>query len=106
MELHARFHKPIWLTEFSCGKAPPARQLAFMREILPAFDAMPDVIPRYAWFAARAGNANAGNNDVLITDDDLNPLGQYYNSTAPNAGPFRRPRVGTPAALAAVAHQP
>lgn len=53
-----------------------------MKEILPAFDAMPDVIPRYAWFVAR-GAENA--NDVLITGDDLNELGRYYNggTTAP-----------------------
>lgn len=80
MELHARYHKPIWLTEFSCAEAPPARQLAFMKEALPAFDAMPDVIPRFAWFAARGNSRDA--NAMLITGDDLNPLGQYYNSTA------------------------
>jgi hypothetical protein len=53
-----------------------------MREILPAFDAMPDVIPRYAWFAARGNPGQVSANDMLITDDDLNSLGQYYNSTA------------------------
>ena len=69
-----------WLTEFSCpDHAPPERQLAFMKEILPAFDAMPDVIPRYAWFVAR-GAENA--NDVLITDDNLNELGRYYNGSS------------------------
>jgi|FLMP01.2.fsa_nt_emb hypothetical protein len=36
MELHARYHKPVWLTEFSCAQAPPERQLAFAKEILPA----------------------------------------------------------------------
>lgn len=112
MELHNRYHKPIWLTEFSCSKAPvrtrpPARpntratrltisrracshgtraqvpkHLAFMKEILPAFDAMPEVIPRYAWFVARAGTAANGPNDALITGDSLNQLGRYYNSTA------------------------
>jgi hypothetical protein len=69
-----------WLTEFSCpDHATPDRQLAFMKEILPAFDAMPDVIPRYAWFVAR-GAENA--NDVLITGDDLNELGRYYNGSS------------------------
>ena len=70
-----------WLTEFSCpDHAPPERQLAFMREILPAFDAMPDVIPRYAWFVARG--APPAPNDVLINGDDLNELGRYYNGTS------------------------
>jgi hypothetical protein len=87
LQLHARYGKPVWLTEFSCGAAPPARQLAFMKEVLPVFDAMPDVIPRYAWFAARKGNAAIGANDVLITgDDDLTPLGRHYNDTTDTAG--------------------
>ncbi|MDA8532020.1 glycoside hydrolase family protein [bacterium] len=69
-----------WLTEFSCpDHAPPERQLAFMKEILPAFDAMPDVIPRYAWFVARGAE---NTNDVLITNDGLNALGRYYNDSS------------------------
>ena len=72
-----------WLTEFSCpSHATAEHQLAFMREILPAFDAMPDVIPRYSWFVARgAGGANDPS-DVLITGDDLNALGRYYNGSS------------------------
>jgi len=80
--LHARYNKPIWLTEFSCAKAPPEKQLAFMKNILPAFDAMPEVIPRYAWFIARAGTAKIGDNDVLIDGANLTLLGQYYNATS------------------------
>ena len=71
-----------WLTEFSCPyHATPDRQLAFMREILPAFDAMPDVIPRYAWFVARGAGGADDPSDVLITGDDLNALGRYYNGS-------------------------
>jgi len=79
--LHERYKKPIWLTEFSCGKATPEKQLAFMKNILPAFDAMPEVIPRYAWFVARGGTSKIGDNDGLIEDHNLTMLGQYYNST-------------------------
>jgi hypothetical protein len=50
-----------------------------MKEILPAFDAMPDVIPRYAWFVARGAE---NTNDVLITNDGLNALGRYYNDSS------------------------
>lgn len=78
--LHKRYNKPIWLTEFSCAKAPVTKQLAFMKEILPLFEAMPEVLPRYAWFAARAGLAKAGSNDALIKGDSLTKLGQYYNT--------------------------
>jgi hypothetical protein len=63
-------------------RAQVPKHLAFMKEILPAFDAMPDVIPRYAWFVARAGTAANGPNDALITGDSLNELGRYYNSSA------------------------
>jgi hypothetical protein len=71
-----------WLTEFSCPEhASPERQLAFMREIVPAFDAMPDIIPRYAWFVARGAGGAADPSDVLITGDDLNALGRYYNGS-------------------------
>ena len=52
-----------------------------MREIVPAFDAMPDVIPRYAWFVARGAGGAADPSDVLITGDDLNTLGRYYNGS-------------------------
>jgi len=84
-ELHARYHKPIWLTEFSCGlkDKPVHKQLAFMKEILPMFDSMPDhVIARYAWFHAEApdGASKDDTNDVLTEAGKLNSLGQHYNS--------------------------
>ena len=41
--LYHRYRKPIWLTEFSCAEAPVDRQLAFMNEILPMLDAIPEV---------------------------------------------------------------
>ena len=82
--LHARYGKPVWLTEFSCGKAPMARQLEFMKQILPTFDAMPeDVLGAYAWFAARANKPTSGSNDVLIEGDTLTELGRFYNQTVP-----------------------
>ena len=62
-----------------------------MKEILPAFDAMPDnVLPRYAWFAARAKvTKTSPGHDALITGNELNQLGQYYNGTAPTSAGTR-----------------
>ena len=84
--LNARYKKPIWLTEFSCAGAPVDKQLAFMKEILPIFDSMKDVLQRYAWFAARSDHAASGDTDSLIhlngTMTVLTVLGEYYNSTS------------------------
>merc|ERR1712087_790976 len=79
-DLYKRYGKPVWLTEFSCAGAPKDKQLAFMKDILPIFDEMQDIIPRYAWFHAK-GESKAGTNDALIEDGRLNALGQFYNST-------------------------
>jgi hypothetical protein len=82
--LHDRYHKPVWLTEFSCGGATADKQLEFMRQILPVFDAMSDVIPRYAWFAARTNQqTDAQRYATLISNetDTLTTIGQWYNST-------------------------
>ena len=49
-----------------------------MKTILPVFDAMPEVIPRYAWFCARARGTDA----LISNTSGLNKLGQYYNSSA------------------------
>jgi hypothetical protein len=81
------FVKAWWLPwgfdEWSArsGAASPDRQLAFMKQILPWFDTMEHVAPRYAWFAATSNNAQIGANDVLIQDGGLTPLGRHYNTT-------------------------
>jgi len=82
-ELYARYHKPVWLTEFSCAAGAVPNQLRMMKEILPMFDGIQEVIPRYAWFAARAGHSSSkiSANDALIAGDALTELGQFYNSS-------------------------
>ena len=83
--LHDRYHKPVWLTEFSCGGAPEAMQLDFMKQILPAFDTMPDIIPRYAWFAARTSQQGPAQRYASLISNESNALttiGSWYNSTA------------------------
>jgi len=81
--LNVKYGKPIWLTEFSCAGAPVDKQLAFMKEILPIFDSMQDVLQRYAWFAGRSDHAASGGNDALIySNGTVTVLGEYYNATA------------------------
>jgi hypothetical protein len=82
--LHDRYHKPVWLTEFSCGGAPEATQLEFMQHILPIFDTMVDIIPRYAWFAARTSQQTAAQRHAALISNESNTLtaiGRWYNST-------------------------
>ena len=66
------------------SKAPADKQLAFMKEILPAFDAMPEIIPRYSWFAAHTKKDSKNElTDQLIdpdTNGTLTALGQFYNT--------------------------
>ena len=83
--LHKRYAKPIWLTEFSCGKARTSKQLAFAQKMLPLFDSRPEIIPRYAWFSARGkGPDGAFSNESLIgPDNELTTLGEYYNTLHP-----------------------
>ena len=83
----------MWLTEFSCNNAPPEKQLAFQKEILPYFDANPHIIERYAWFAARPSSAKQSN-AKLIDGNSLTELGIYYNSTA-----LRAANVAPPSAV-------
>lgn len=89
-ELHAKYGKPVWLTEFSCSEAAAASQLAFQQELLPVFDSLPDdVLERYAWFATRTdqSSSSAQVHATLMYDTsarNLTDLGVYYNSTEHN----------------------
>lgn len=87
-QLHARYNKLVWLTEFSCNDAPPSKHLNFMKEVLPVFDKMHGIIQRYAWFAARVGMPYAvKQKGELIDGDSLTALGRFYNSTVSSALP-------------------
>lgn len=78
--LHARYHLPIWLTEFNCGdggrKADPAVHLAYMKKVLPYLDSAEEVA-RYAWFSI---HPNVAHGASLVKHGALTKLGVYYNS--------------------------
>jgi hypothetical protein len=73
------YHKPLWLTEFSCmdGSLPAtaANEAAYMKTAVAALEADPMVF-RYAWFTSRY-NANTAIN-LLAGPGQLTTLGQEY----------------------------
>jgi DNA-binding beta-propeller fold protein YncE len=83
-ELSARYGKPVWLTEFSCGQAPAEKQEAFARIILPALDALPaSTVERYSWFAAHCDESTPGSTHGALlqrNSTERTQLGDYYNS--------------------------
>ena len=49
---YERYGRPLWLTELACGGADAKANAAFIREVLPALDALP-FVTRYAWYGTR-----------------------------------------------------
>jgi hypothetical protein len=93
--VHARYRKPIWLTEFALAdwKKPASadQQAAYLHAALPVLDTLP-FLERYAWFALPPnpggdGGTLAGSH---LCDDrgELTPLGQIYRTASP--GPHGR----------------
>lgn len=91
-EVHKRFGRPLWITEFAVGdweaKGPrenrhkPERIAAFMREVLPALDELA-CVERYAWFSASPSSAPLGTSALFNEDNELTSLGQIYRQTQP-----------------------
>ena len=83
--IHALYHKPIWLTEFALSNwkksASGNQQLAFMQRAVPMLEALP-YVERYAWFALppyRKGDGGALTKANLCDRDGrLNPCGITY----------------------------
>jgi len=80
-DLWNRFHKKIWLTEFSCPqKHSVHEQLAYMKAVLPRLEAA-DYVYRYAWFTSRFhGDGWIPQEASLLNQgsSSLTELGQYY----------------------------
>ena len=84
-EVHRKYRKPIWITEFSgmnfggkSRKMTPEINLWFMKQTLPRLEALP-YIERYAWFASGPKDVS----DIYKRDStpfQLNKLGKYYRS--------------------------
>ena len=79
-----RYHKPIWLTEFSCPHSVSAdTQLHFMKQILPRLEAASYVF-RYSWFVTRWLHEDGWvtKSASLLQPDSshFTTLGAYYNN--------------------------
>jgi len=83
-QLHERYGKKVWLTEFSCGDhaqgRPMAEHVEFMKAVLPLLDGA-DYVARYSWMSARDASDRRG---LVETDAQgtvkLTELGQIWNS--------------------------
>jgi hypothetical protein len=81
LEGFTQFHKPLWVTELSCGgEFSAAQQKAYMQAAVPYLDGNPNVY-RYSWFSAGPiPSARLSNDDGTLTD-----LGfTYVSMSAPN----------------------
>eukprot|EP01062_Namystynia_karyoxenos_P062475 TRINITY_DN55363_c0_g1_i1.p1 TRINITY_DN55363_c0_g1~~TRINITY_DN55363_c0_g1_i1.p1 ORF type:complete len:382 (+),score=155.94 TRINITY_DN55363_c0_g1_i1:76-1146(+) len=93
-ELHNRYNRPIWLTEFNCGDGSNNRtmdrHLQYMQEALPVLDKL-TFVERYSWMSVHNSHVPGC---VLISDDGkLTELGSYYLKYAP-APPTPPPTPG------------
>ncbi len=87
--LHKEFGRPLWITEFAVGdwqaksvevnRHKPDRVAKFMREALPALDALP-YVERYAWFSAAADSGPLGTSALFDASNRLTPLGEIYRN--------------------------
>jgi RNA polymerase sigma factor (sigma-70 family) len=82
--VHARYHKPIWLTEFalidfSHGTRYPtdSQQAAFLSAAGTMLDGL-TYVQRYAWFGLGTADANPGT--TLVRSGSLTPEGRAYES--------------------------
>jgi hypothetical protein len=78
-QYESKYHKPIWLTEFSClddATITEAKEEQYMRDAVALLEADPMVF-RYAWFTGRFAQQPAI--DTLgATSGALTPLGKQY----------------------------
>jgi hypothetical protein len=81
LEGFTQFHKPLWVTEFSCeGNHSAAQQKAYMQAAIPYLEGNPNVY-RYSWFSA----GPIPSAQLTNGDGTLNDLGfTYVSLSAPN----------------------
>lgn len=93
-DLHAKYNKPIWVTEFATAdwSAPtmaqnhytPAVVLAFMQRLLPQLEAL-DYVQRYSWFSGDPKSAALWSSALVDANGNLTALGKWYAAYKPNA---------------------
>ena len=87
--LHAKFHKPIWITELGVadwdarhaqpGCYSPAEVRKFMAAALPALEKL-DYIERYAWYTGSPKDRLLGASALFDDAGNLTELGKLYSS--------------------------
>merc|ERR1712039_576791 len=85
--LHARYHLPIWLTEFNCGDGSnqtTAKHRAYMEEALPLLESL-EYVERYSWMSVR--NTRVTGCSLIDALGGLSPLGKFYNDFEPSPAP-------------------
>jgi len=85
-DVHRRFDRPVWMTEFACTNwnpgAPPSEPevLHFMTEALRFLEASP-FVERYSWFGAMEDVGEAvGRANGFQKDGKLSEAGKLYTS--------------------------
>jgi Glycosyl hydrolase catalytic core len=98
--IHARYQKPIWLTEFALAnywKKIPAtedEQIAFMAKALPMLESL-EFVERYAWFHLGSKHPDALIEHAQLCDEngELTRIGCFYRDAVLRVPPKPPARV-------------
>ncbi len=83
--VHETYHRPIWITEFAVAQRKqhpqgidPALVQSFMRQVIPALDALP-YVERYAWFGLSCkSKPHLAGSRLFDESGKLTDLGRLY----------------------------
>lgn len=86
-EIHQRYHRPIWITEFAVAdwnakkrgfnRFTPEQAMSFMKAVIPVLERL-DYVERYAWFSRATENLNLDPSTLFDSEGALTPLGRVY----------------------------
>ncbi len=92
-EIHDKYKKPIWITEFATvdnnsttidgNMYRPDSVLAFMKRVLPRLEALP-YVHRYSWFSGSPTSTRLWPSALFDATGKLTTLGQWYADYKPN----------------------
>ncbi|SEB05815.1 glycosyl hydrolase [Pedobacter hartonius] len=92
-DLHDKYHKPIWITEFATAANDaatmaqnpytPGMVLKFMQRLLPKLEAL-DYVQRYSWFSGDPKSARLWSSALVDASGNLTALGKWYAAYKPN----------------------
>jgi hypothetical protein len=87
--VHDRYHKPIWLTEFSLKRFRPTvtptpdQQVAFLTRATAMLESTP-FVERYAWQSFPAPTEGGLGTGLYFPDGSATPMGEAYRSAGPS----------------------